>query len=58
MSRRPFYSEYEMRCWSRDELDASLAAAGFVNVSYFGAYDASIGLGESDRIVAVGKREP
>jgi len=48
-------SEYafEMRCWTRDELAAALAASSFADVAYFGAYDPMIRTGQTDRIVAV-----
>jgi hypothetical protein len=48
-------SEYvfEMRCWTRDELAAALADAGFTSVAYDGAYDASIAPGRTDRNIVV-----
>ena len=45
--------QFVMRCWTRDELEAGLAGAGFGAVAYFGAYDASVGAGSTDRLVAV-----
>lgn len=48
-------SEYRfvMRCWTREELDDGLARAGFGRVRYFGAYDAAVDAGATDRVVAV-----
>jgi SAM-dependent methyltransferase len=48
-------SEYQfvMRCWTRDELDASFTRSGFRKVDYFGAYDAAADVGATDRLVAV-----
>jgi SAM-dependent methyltransferase len=42
--------EFAMRCWSRDELDDALGAAGFDGVAYAGTY-AGAPLGTGDRIV-------
>ena len=39
-----------MRCWSRDELDGVLRAAGFEAMEYAGTYDGAP-LGVGDRIV-------
>jgi len=48
-------SEYRfvMRCWTGDELRSMLAWCGFRNVSYFGAYDAKVEAGVTDRLIAV-----
>jgi SAM-dependent methyltransferase len=46
-------SEFVMRCWTRGELQASLARHGFDPVSYFGAYDPAVEIGATDRLVAV-----
>ena len=48
--------EFVMRCWERDELDAMLTRYGFGEVQYFGAYDAAVDAGATDRLVAVGQR--
>ena len=45
--------EFVMRCWEREELGALFARHGFGNVQYFGAYDHSVELGSTDRLVAV-----
>jgi hypothetical protein len=42
-----------MQCWTRDELQSVLTRSGFGEVAYFGAYDASIQAGATDRLVAV-----
>jgi len=47
---------FVMRCWTRDELDSNLRAAGFDGIAYFGAYDPAIGPGSTDRFVAVAQR--
>ena len=48
-------SEYQfvMQCWTREELESSLASGGFGTVAYFGAYDAAVDVGCTDRLVAV-----
>jgi SAM-dependent methyltransferase len=48
--------DFVMRCWTRSELDELLAHAGFVSVEYRGAYDPTVPLGSTDRIVAVASR--
>lgn len=47
---------FVMRCWTRGELDASLAQHGFSAAEYFGAYDPAIEPGLTDRLVAVAQR--
>lgn len=47
---------FVMRCWTRDELDALLAAAGFADLEYRGSYDRAVPVGASDRLVVVGTR--
>jgi SAM-dependent methyltransferase len=51
-------SEYQflMRCWTRSELESRLTQRGFTSVAYFGAYDAAVDIGATDRIVAVAQR--
>jgi len=44
---------FAMRCWTRDELQSSLSRRGFDAVVYFGAYDATVLAGTTDRLVAV-----
>ena len=48
-------SEYQfvMRGWEREELGMLFARHGFGNILYFGAYDHSVELGATDRLVAV-----
>jgi hypothetical protein len=48
--------EFVMRCWTPDELRLLLHMNGFGSVAYFGAYDPSVGPGETDRLVAVAQR--
>ncbi|HLG59170.1 MAG TPA: methyltransferase domain-containing protein [Vicinamibacterales bacterium] len=45
--------QFVMRCWTREELKSGLARAGFGKVAYFGAYDAAVDVGGTDRLVAV-----
>jgi len=42
-----------MRCWEREELNMLFAHHGFRSIQYFGAYDHSVELGATDRLVAV-----
>jgi SAM-dependent methyltransferase len=42
-----------MRCWTVHELCSALARRGFGSVAYFGAYDATVASGITDRLVAV-----
>jgi len=44
-----------MGCWSRDELDALLRAAGFGAMEYGGTYEGAP-LGVGDRIVVAASR--
>lgn len=48
--------QFVMRCWTSDELRSTLAQAGFGNVAYFGAYDARVKTGASDRLIVVAQR--
>jgi SAM-dependent methyltransferase len=48
--------EFVMRCWTRDELDALLAGAGFTAVEYRGSYERALPVGATDRLVAVAAR--
>jgi SAM-dependent methyltransferase len=48
--------EFVMRCWTREELDSALARRGFRDVRYSGAYDPDVQAGDTDRLVAVGRR--
>ena len=45
--------EFVMRCWTRAELEAGLAEAGFTTVELLGAYEAGVAAGATDRLVAV-----
>ena len=49
--------QFVMRCWERGELDELLARHGFGEVRYFGAYDAHVEAGATDRLVTVARRE-
>jgi SAM-dependent methyltransferase len=48
---------FVMQCWSRDELESHLHRAGFGALTYFGAYDATIQAGATDRLVVVAQRD-
>jgi SAM-dependent methyltransferase len=48
--------EFDMRCWTRDELGSALLRHGFIDPLYFGAYDPDVALGNTDRIVAITSR--
>lgn len=45
--------DFTMRCWTRDELQSRLTAAGFESVEYFGGYERETSTGMTDRIVSV-----
>ena len=45
--------DFTMRCWTREELQGRLTAAGFESVEYFGGYDRETQPGMTDRIVCV-----
>ena len=44
--------QFVMRCWERDELGMLFARHGFGNIQHFGAYDHSVKVGATDRLVA------
>jgi SAM-dependent methyltransferase len=46
-------NRFVMRCWTREELDSVLRLSGFDAPTYFGAYDATIAPGASDRLVVI-----
>jgi len=48
--------QFVMRCWERGELAALLVRHGFGDVRYFGAYDADVEAGATDRLVTVARR--
>ena len=48
--------QFVMRCWTAGELQSVLRRTGFQSVAYFGAYDASVEAGATDRLVAVARR--
>ena len=45
--------QFVMRCWTRNELQSNLTGCGFGRIAYFGAYDAAVEAGRTDRLVAV-----
>lgn len=48
--------DFQMRCWTREELESRLARAGFVGFEFFGAYGGDAPAGTSDRLVCVASR--
>jgi SAM-dependent methyltransferase len=49
--------EFVMRCWTAAELRSALQRSGFRDALYFGAYDAKVQAGVTDRLVAVAVRK-
>ena len=47
---------FTMRCWTREELDALLAATGFRAVEYRASYDPAALAGSTDRLVVTASR--
>ena len=47
--------DFEMRCWTQEELADHLAAAGFEPIAFFGDYDCAKQVGATDRLIAVAK---
>jgi len=45
--------DFQMRCWTREELEARVARAGFGRAEFFGAYDRATPAGATDRLVCV-----
>jgi SAM-dependent methyltransferase len=43
--------DFQMRCWTREELEARMAHAGFGEFEFFGAYDRATPVGATDRLV-------
>jgi ubiquinone/menaquinone biosynthesis C-methylase UbiE len=48
--------EFVMQCWTRDEVETSLDAAGFDGAAFYGAYDRTIAPGETDRLAVIATR--
>jgi SAM-dependent methyltransferase len=44
---------FQMRCWTRGELEARMSRAGFGGFEFFGAYEAGTPMGATDRLVCV-----
>jgi len=44
---------FVMRCWTQAELESALAGAGFGGIAHHGAYDPSVPIGATDRLVTV-----
>ena len=48
--------DFQMRCWTREELETRLVRAGFEGFEFFGAYQGDAPAGTSDRLVCVASR--
>lgn len=48
--------DFQMQCWTQEELQTRLTQAGFESIEYFGAYDLSAPVGASDRLISVASR--
>jgi SAM-dependent methyltransferase len=48
--------DFQMRCWTREELESRLSRAGFGRAEFFGAYDGGTPAGATDRLVCVAVR--
>jgi SAM-dependent methyltransferase len=48
--------DFQMRCWTREELEARLARTGFGEFEFFGAYERGTPPGATDRLVCVAAR--
>jgi SAM-dependent methyltransferase len=48
--------EFQMRCWTREELETRMAGAGFEEFEFYGGYDAGTPAGATDRLVCVASR--
>jgi SAM-dependent methyltransferase len=45
--------QFVMRCWTQHELRSTLSRRGFSSAAYFGAYDATVEAGVTDRLVVI-----
>lgn len=45
--------DFIMRCWTQAELHHHLMQAGFQAIAYFGAYDRTVAVGSTDRLVSI-----
>jgi len=45
--------DFQMRCWTREELEARMSRAGFGGFEFFGAYERATPAGATDRLVCV-----
>lgn len=48
--------DFQMRCWTREELEARMSRAGFVGFEFFGGYARETPAGATDRLVCVAAR--
>ena len=48
--------EFQMRCWTRGELEGRLKRGGFRGLEFYGGYDGATAAGTTDRLVCVAAR--
>jgi SAM-dependent methyltransferase len=48
--------DFQMRCWTREELGSRMSRAGFAGFEFFGAYDGGTPAGATGRLVCVAAR--
>ena len=48
--------DFRMRCWTQEEFQRHLTRAGFSSILFLGAYDRTVPLGASDRMVSMASR--
>lgn len=48
--------DFQMRCWTREELEARMSRAGFGGCEFFGAYARATPAGATDRLICVAVR--
>lgn len=48
--------DFQMRCWTREELETRMSRAGFGGFEFYGGYDAGEPAGATDRLVCVASR--
>jgi SAM-dependent methyltransferase len=50
--------DFQMRCWTREELEARMTQAGFGGFEFFGAYERATHAGATDRLVCAATLAP
>ena len=49
--------DFQMRCWTREELEARMSRAGLGGFEFFGGYGRATPVGATDRLVCVAARD-